>query len=703
MHFESSNEAKIRREVLIRPNLEPVSLYNGGSGIKQRYDSCYQDAVTILQSSWAEANANQRFETGDSTIFSQWYGTDAINNRRSFSMNHIRRIRLMITGRQRQNRKSTICIPIENGDNKTADQMTKVLGWVHRNGNMYETISEAFDKGAIINGMNLLQIWVDWREDPISGNVKLDNRDYSSFVIDPYFKKPDMSDCNFVILRTWMTKAEAISLYPDYEDMISTVNYDGTKGDGKFQYMSENYNYGMRNLIAVDEFYYRDYRKQKLLVDTVTGESQENKIKDSEMLEYFLAKNPELTMIEQTIPTVKLAVFIQNQTVYDGPEPHGLDRYPLIPVFGYYNPQLPYYPQRLQSVVSNLRDPQYLYNRRLIIELDMLESMSTSGYIFKENALIDPTDVYKTGQGRGIAIKEEAQMTDVQQIQPVVVPPTTQQVRQDLRKEIVDVSGANEELMGSASDDKAGILSMLRQGAGLTTLQLLFDQLDMAQKEVGKIILDLIQINFTPGKIKKILEGEEPSPQFYSKAFGKYGCTVEEGLNTTTQRQMQLAQMVQLSEWVPFTPEDYLDVATFQGKDKILENIAKKQEQQSKMEQMRNDIEMKELESRIRLADARAHADMGLFAERTSRVEENRALAIKQLHEANHQDDLALLDKVRALKELHSMDISHIQELVNTAAILKDMERADVEPLKEENRAAQGGPEPVRGNNLAAP
>jgi len=677
---------------MIRPNLEPVSLYNGGSGIKQRYDASYQDAVTILQASWAEANANQRFETGDSTIFSQWYGTDAINNRRSFSMNHIRRIRLMITGRQRQNRKSTIVIPIENGDNKTADQLTKVIGWVHKNNNVYETISQAFDYGAIINGMNLLQVWMDWREDPISGTIKVENRDYSSFIIDPYFKKSDLSDCNFIIARTWMTKAEAISLYPDWEDMISNANYDGTKGDGKFQYMAENYNYGMRNLIAVDEYYYKDYRKQELLVDTVTGESQENKIKDPDILEYFLYKNPELELVQQTIPTVKLAVFIQGLTAYDGPEPHGLDRMPFVPVYGYYNPQLPYFPQRLQSVVSNLRDPQYLYNRRLIIELDMLESMATSGYIFKENALIDPTDVYKTGQGRGIALKEEAQMTDVQQIQPVVVPPTTQQVRMDLRKEIVDVSGANEELMGAANDDKPGILSMLRQGAGLTTLQLLFDQLDTAQKELGKIILDLIQINFTPGKIKKILEGEEPTEQFYSKAFGKYHCQVEEGLMTGTQRQMQLAQMLQLMEaGVPLSPEDLVEVTTFQGKDKIIENMTKRTEQASKMQEMRSQIEMQELQSRIELAKARAHADMGLFAERTSRVDENRALAIKQLHEANHQDELALLEKVKALKELGSMDIAHIKELVATAAVLKEMERADVEPLTKENKTSGNG------------
>jgi hypothetical protein len=57
------------------------------------------------------------------------------------------------------------------------------------------------------------------------------------------------------------------------------------------------------------------------------------------------------------------------------------------------------------------------------------------------------------------------------------------QLSELLGQEIQQISGVNEELLGSAQDDKAGILSMLRQGAGLTTLQGLFDNLDFATKK----------------------------------------------------------------------------------------------------------------------------------------------------------------------------------------------------------------------------
>ena len=242
-------------------------------------------------------------------------------------------------------------------------------------------------------------------------------------------------------------------------------------------------------------------------------------------------------------------------------------------------------------------------------------------------------------------------------------------------KELTQISGVNEELLGAAVDDKAGILSMLRQSAGLTTLQVLFDQLDRSQQLLGKLFIDLIQANFMPGKIKRILSGEEPSQQFYNKAFGRYDAVVEDGLNTATQRQMQFAQMLQLHEaGVPISTEDLLESATIQNKKVIIENAKKKQEQAMQMQQMQMQSALQEQQAKIDLAHSRAEADRGLAVERISRVQENRALAIRQVHEANAQDELAFLNKVKAMKELEEMDIHHIEKLLAISNALKETE-----------------------------
>jgi len=148
----------------------------------------------------------------------------------------------MISGYQRRNRKSTVAIPIENGDNITADQFTKILMHINRTGGVLETISEAF-LGSLIGGMNFLQVWMDYREDPVSGTIKVDNQPYNYFLVDPYFKKPDLSDCNALWTRKFLTKREIISLLPAYtEEIIGlTPNDYGNAKDGKFQFAAESY------------------------------------------------------------------------------------------------------------------------------------------------------------------------------------------------------------------------------------------------------------------------------------------------------------------------------------------------------------------------------------------------------------------------------------------------------------------------------
>lgn len=656
---------------MLFPQLGPQYYDEPHKDILGRMESFYAESITINQSFWGEADTDQRFYLGDQSLWNDLYGNLPANRRRMFSFNRIMRIINMIEGHQRRNRKSTICVGVENADDETADQFTKILLHIADTEKVLETISDSFH-GALISGMNLLHVWVDYRQDPVSGTIKVDNCPHNYFLIDPYFKKADLSDCNALWKRTYLTKREAISLMPDRtEEILGLAGVDNR--DGKFQFAAESYNYGMKNLLTYDEYWYRDYRKQKMLVDTQTGETQEWNSQDEDRLRLFLQTYPSVTMIDQEIPTVRLAIVIQGRVMYDGPNPMGIDKYPFVPCFAYYEPHCEYFPWRIQGVVRGLRDAQYLYNRRRVIELDILESQITSGFKYKENALVNPKDIFLSGQGRGLALKEDAQMTDVEQIIPPQIPPSMIQLSELLAKEISEVSGVNEELLGSASDEKAGILSMLRQGAGLTTLQRLFDQLDRTQHLLGNLMIDLIQANYTPGKVNKILElGQSPAPQFYNKAFGKYNSVVEEGMNTTTQKQMNFAQLLELKQaGVPIADDLLIDASTLQNKKKLIESIVQssKAAQEAQMKQMQ--VEMADIQARTELSKARATADTGLGMERISRIAENQAMAEERKHEARKDDEIALLNLVRALKEIDTMDLSHIEQLIRMSNDIK--------------------------------
>ena len=303
-----------------------------------------------------------------------------------------------------------------------------------------------------------------------------------------------------------------------------------------------------------------------------------------------------------------------------------------------------------------------------------MESQINSGWKYKENALVNPEDIFLQGQGRGLALKEDSNMADVERIQAPAIPQSMIELSKILGDEIQQISGVNEELLGSAEDDKAGILSMLRQGAGLTTLQILFDQLDQSQKLLGRIFIDLIQTNFSPGKIQRII-GETPADQFYNKAFGKYDAVVEEGLNTSTQRQMQFKQLLALREiGIPVPTDLLVRSSTLQNKEELVEAIGRQEQQAAQLQQVQAEAALNEQSAKTKDLEARAEANAGLGLERASRVQENRALAIERLSESEKDKELATLHKVKAMKELESMDLSQIEVLLKLTEMMKEIE-----------------------------
>jgi len=653
---------------MLFPELGPQFYEENDNSLLARMSTFYKDSITINQSFWEEADIDTRFEAGDQTLWTDMYGLVPQNRRRNFNFNRIRRVVNMISGWQRRNRNSTIVTPVENGDSETSDQFTKILMWINQREGVLDTISESFH-GSLVTGMNLLQVWVDYRSDPVSGSIKVDNCAHNTFLIDPYFRKKDLSDCNAIWKRTYLTRREVLSLLPDHHDEIMSLPSKDDR-DGKFNYMPESYNVGTKNLLAYDEFYYKDYRNQKMLVDTETGETMEWRVNDEEKLKEYLRFYPQVTVIESDIPTVNMAVVVQGKVMYDGPNPIGIDKYPFVPVFGYYNPQMSDYAWRIQGVVRGLRDSQYLYNRRKVIELDILESQITSGFKYKIDSLVNPKDVFLSGQGRGLALKQDAQMTDVEQILPPQIPPSMIQLSELLGREIQEISGVNEELLGSATDDKAGILSMLRQGAGLTTLQILFDQLDRSQKLLGGLMLDIVQNNFTPGKVQNIIE-QQPTDQFYNKAFGKYDAAVEEGVNTTTQRQMQFTQLMNLKEAGINIPDSViLEATTLQNKKDLVEAVEQENKRAQEMEQAQMQVQMEEIKANIELTKARTVADQGLGVERFSRVEENEAFAVERRAEAEKDQAQGVLNMVKAMKEIEDIDIGQLEKLINLSRLL---------------------------------
>lgn len=639
------------------------------TGILSYMDRCYNGGIQFNQEYWSQADYDTRVVSGDQNIWPEMYRLTRYQHK-MFNFNRVRRIVEMISGHQRRNRKSIVALPVENADQQTSDQFTKILIWLDQQEGISSSISDAFH-GSLVTGLNLLHVWIDYRTDPINGNIRVDNCAYNSFLIDPYFRKQDLSDCNYIWKRSYLTKQECISLIPEHAERIENMSSKDSNKDGKFNFMPENFQVDTPDLIKYDEFYYKTYRKAKFLNDAQTGEVLEWTGNDRSLKD-FIRVYPQVSVTESLVPTVKLAIVVQGIVVYNGENYLSCDNYPFVPVLAYYNPQLSSYSLRLQGVVRGLRDAQFLYNRRKVIELDILESQRNSGYIVKEGTVVNPDDLYDPGQGKALFIKRNANLADIQRIESPAIPPTTIELSKIMGQEINEISGVNEESLGSATDDKAGILIMLRQGASLTTLMSLFDRLDFSQKLLGKLIIKAVQKSFTPYKVERITE-QQPTEQFFNKHFGKYDVAIEEGINTPTQKQMALAQALHLKEvGIPIPDSFFIENMVIQNKTEIIEQIKQEKEQQQQQEQMAQQIQLQEVQSRTELAKARVEEQLALANQRNTQSSLNIASIDERQQEAAKDYEQSHLNKLKALSVLDEMDISKLQRLIEISKMLED-------------------------------
>jgi hypothetical protein len=567
-------------------------------------------------------------------------------------------------------------MPLEGSAEQTADQFSKLYTHVNQTGNVYMNISNGFD-GALTTGMNLLATWLDFRSDPVNGEIRVDNIAYNGYLIDPFFTKKDLTDCNNIWVRKYLSREQVKGIMPGRDEEIQGMRGWGNR-DGKFQFQVEAYNYGNQDLLMYDEFWYLSTRKQKMIVDAETGECKEWRGQDED-LEDFLAHYPQVVELNQEIPTVKLAIVVQGKVLYHGPNPLGIDRYPFTPIWCYYEPEIPYFPWRIRGITRDLRDSQYLYNRRMIISLDILESQISSGWIYKENALVNPKDVFLQGQGKGLALKAEAQVTDVQRIEPPRIDPSMTQITEMLGNEMQQISGINEELLGSAEDDKAGILAQLRQGAGLVTLQPIFDNLDESQKLLGQLHMEIIQANWTPGKVRRIIQ-EEPTEEFYNRAFGKYDCVVEEAPMTSTQKQLALQKGLYLREMgIPISTGYLIDNMNLPDKKKVIEETMQQEQmqQQMQMQQMQTEMEQKQLIAQAAMAEA--NSKNALAAERMNKVQLDAALSAERMQRADEDRTGSVLNLIKAIKEIQGMDLEQMEAGLR---IVQTMEGTTTEHMK---------------------
>lgn len=613
--------------------------------IVQDFHTRYHEAHREWDTYWRQAKKDLQFCVGD-----QWSSQERAylkaNRREVLTFNKVRRLVQVITGYQRQNRLGYKLEPLELASEKTAAQYSRLLMQIMHNSSGYHVMSDAFENGALKTGMQLVEVMVDYSDDPVNGDVKLRNVPFSRFLLDPNFSRRDLSDCHYMIRREWVTRDEAKSLLPKKANEISKLS--AHQHDDKFVMARKTRDAVER--LRWDEYWRMEPVKRTVLVDTQTGAWRWWPLNgDKDRMNIFLSQYPHIVSRDVHRPTVKMSIIIEDKLFYDGEDPLEIGEYPFVPVFGYFNPEHDDFSEKIMGIIRDIRDPQKEYNKRRSKILDMLDSQLSSGWMAEEDSVINKKDLYQAGQGKVIWAQSGAlQQGKLQPIPKVDIPSGLFHLEESLNKDMMEIIGVNAEMMGQPNQDEqrvAGFLAKLRQGQGLTILQSLFDNYRLSKSLLGHKLLRVIQQNYTPDKVEKILH-EPPSEEFYNKKFGKYNVNVSETVLTDSQRQMYYSELVTLKEMgAPIPWSEIMQAMPISYRENLQKSV--EQAEAAQQEQVQRQQEMEQIWVKGEMAKA---------DERTAGAEQRRAQADQNLAGAE-------FSRARALERLEKLPLERLEKL----------------------------------------
>jgi len=663
------------------PNIYESGYQEGNRDIVAEADERYQMNLSAWQLFFWEQLIDRKVYLGDQRYLNLYSGLNYEHQKWIF--NAAMPVVNMVCGRQRQYRKATQMVPVHGSSNKTASQATKAIQSAYYNDDTYNTISNCFKESAGITGLSLMHSWIDYRRDPICGDLKTECFSADMVMMDAFWREMDLSDCQFIRTRKYLHKEQVKQMLPGREKDIDMLN-DQAYFDTKFVFMPQQYNIRRKGFLAYDEYWYQTQRMGTFIVDPETYESTEVDF-DKEDLANLKAKFPQIVVVREKVPTVHLAIIVNNTCMFNGPNPLGVDMYPYTPFVGYHDLANNNYSFRYQGIIRNIRDPQYLYNYRKQLEMDLLAAQF-SGVDVEEDSLIDDNDAFKVGPGK-VRFFKKGRLNSINDKPGANINPANFDVTERLRNDIQSNAGVTPELLGQAEDSDVGITEQLRQGAALTTLQELFDNLNLSQRNAGRLHWALIQKNYTLGKIRRMIE-EDPTNEFRDKSFQKYDAVVANAPLTDTTKQLGFIQLMGLQERGLNIPAEYLmEQVVVQDKDKLTETLKKQQEAQQKQAEQMSQLQMENQRIVNESLQSKAYSDRSLGAEREAKLRLEQVQIATAHNKAAHERAAADLDRVKAAKEVDSMGIA---DFVKVFTLIENIRKREDETAIKQQGVSNG-------------
>lgn len=607
----------------------------------------------------------------------------------------------MVTGYERQHRKQWMYQASEGADPQTCDEYTTLITHVANAGALHEQKSKAKELAAV-SGMVLVQPYLDFTgHDQAQGELKLKIWEYNSFLVDPYFRSPDMSDAQFVWCQEYISKKEAEERFPDKVSAI--VPMAGTpQRYGSFYFLPENYNMARNDLMVLSYVWYKWKKKKKRLYSRSRNQFFEFAGAEGD-LEALLYNIPDMEEVSVEVPCWKLAVVLNDQLMFQGDNPLGFDGCPFVPYFWNYDPHINYYDLRVRSLIRTMRDPQFLFNYKIITNNDIASATINAGWKRKVGAVANEDNLKKAGQGWDVLINEGYELADCEKIIPSAVPQSDLELAQQMADLIFQTSGINLENWSGQQDKQISSLTMLlKQAANLMVFQKYFDQWDFSDKLLGERLLQICLYNWNAHKVKLYI-GKDPSPFFYSRIFTKFNTLVEEADLTPTQQNLQAQQMMDINAAFGkevFPASMIIPKLNITGKGEIIPYLQQQEQQAAQTQQEQLVVQHAVEDAKLKELYTKAANNISMARERQSRSDSNVGLFEERLSEVQKNDALSTKAKMEAIEKM--VDVIQKYGEVETALAAAKIESYDYAQDFKEERDRQQAKRQSAGNEFLA-
>ena len=518
-----------------------------------------------------------------------------------------------VCGEERLNRQEIKVYGRSPEDDGGAHVMSELIRWVIDECSGDYAISRAF-RHAVAGGRGWLGVKMNFLDDPL-GKIDVEHVKYSEMYVDPVSEKADISDARYIIREKWLTEDEIYATWPDkadkiksYKEAISpegvgmsteiTRRGDAYKSEGDVEvYRAKDGTWRVWEVwhceiqpgaIAVnpETGAIEELTKQEL--ETIQKQKQQAQAKVAELTQglqqaqalgipprpegmaQLQAAQQEAQPLQHVERPIKLFYqgYVCGDVVLDRAKApiRRLKRFPYVPIFGLWDDE----DECWFGIVRPIKDAQRQHNVEQSAILHWTQVSPKTGWVGPKGSFVDRRRWETMSSKPGFIGEYNPSRGKPEQVRPAAIPRHIVELAGTRLQSMRDISGVNVDLLGSGVKETPGVVMELRRKQAMTVLQTLFDNLRLARRVLGEVLIAYIQEYVADDRKVRIVGqmGAQWVPATSDLQFSTFDAVVEDSPDTPTDKmatmhilQTTLPMLVKSGLPVPPSIVDTLPIA----------------------------------------------------------------------------------------------------------------------------------------------